>query len=235
MKDKVVAIVPAAGLGRRFCDGTNKSFKTLMGKPLLVWALETLETVDEITEIIPVLKEEDMEKGVEVFEEFGLSKIKRIAPGGKERQDSVYNGLKQVDDSTSIVVIHDGVRPLVGKNFILESIRQLKDCDGVIPGVPPKDTIKEVKDSIVKRTLKRDSLWAVQTPQVFFYKTLYAAYEKAMKDRFYTTDDAAIVERYGGRIKVIMGSYNNIKITTPEDLLIAEFFLSKKWKVRNGK
>lgn len=228
MKDKVVAIVPAAGLGRRFGPGTNKSFKTLMGKPLLLWALETLETIDEITEIIPVLKEEDMEKGVEIFEEFGLSKIKRIAPGGKERQDSVYNGLKQVDDNTGIVVIHDGVRPLVGKNLIQESIRQLRDCDGIIPGVPPKDTIKEIKDSIVRRTLKRDSLWAVQTPQVFFYKILYAAYEKAMMDGFYTTDDAAIVERYGGRIKVIMGSYNNIKITTPEDLLIAEFLLSKK-------
>lgn len=235
MKDKVVAIVPAAGLGRRFGPGTNKSFKTLMGKPLLLWALETLETVDEITEIIPVLREEDMEKGVELFEKSGLSKIKRIAPGGKERQDSVYNGLKQVDDNTGIVVIHDGVRPMVGKNLIRESIRQLRDCDGVIPGVPLKDTIKELKDSIVRRTLKRDSLWAVQTPQVFFYKILYATYEKAMMDGFYTTDDAAIVERYGGRVKVIMGSYNNIKITTPEDLLIAEFLLSKKWKVRNGK
>ena len=241
-KEKVVAIVPAAGLGKRFGPGTNKSFQTLRGKPIIVWSLEKLEAAVEIIEIIPVLKMEDMEQGLEVLEKYGISKVKRIAPGGKERQDSVYNGLKLIEDKNYVVLIHDGVRPLIEKELIERMIKELQSVtppvsggreavtrgfDGVVPGVPLKDTIKEAEDGIVKKTLKRDALWAVQTPQVFFYKNMLAAYEKAMKEGFYFTDDAALVERYGGKIKVVMGSYRNIKITTPEDLAIAEFLLGR--------
>ncbi|MEW6215118.1 MAG: 2-C-methyl-D-erythritol 4-phosphate cytidylyltransferase, partial [Nitrospirota bacterium] len=125
MKSKVIAIVPAAGLGKRFGPGTNKPFQNLRGKPLIVWSLETLEAVDEIAEIIPVFKEEDMMIGVEVIEEYNLSKIKRIASGGKERQDSVYNGLRLVDEKDCIVLIHDGVRPLIEKPLIEEAIKEL--------------------------------------------------------------------------------------------------------------
>lgn len=228
MKEKVIAIVPAAGLGKRFGHGTNKPFQPLMDKPLVVWVLEAFEAVDEISEVIQVLKETDMEQGVEIIERYGLSKVKKIAPGGRERQDSVSHGLKLIDDRSSIVLIHDGVRPLIEKSLIEESIRQLKDFDGVVTGVQPKDTIKETEDGIIKRTLKRDSLWSIQTPQVFRYSILSTAYEKAMKDGFYSTDDSAIVEKYGGRVKVIMGSYTNIKITTPEDLDIAELLLRKR-------
>jgi 2-C-methyl-D-erythritol 4-phosphate cytidylyltransferase len=242
-KEKVVAIVPAAGLGKRFGPGTNKSFQTLGGKPIVVWSLEKLEAAVEVIEIIPVLKMEDMEEGLEVLEKYGISKVKRIAPGGKERQDSVYNGLKLIEDKNYIVLIHDGVRPLIEKELIEKTIKELqfattpvsrgseavpKGFDGVVLGVPLKDTIKEAEDGIVKKTLKRDALWAVQTPQVFFYKNILAAYEKAMKEGVYFTDDAALVERYGGKIKVVMGSYRNIKITTPEDLAIAEFLL---WRI----
>lgn len=244
MKNKVIAIVPAAGLGKRFGSGANKPFQTLMGKPIVVWSLETLDAVDEIAEIIPVLKEENMEIGIEVFEEYNLSKIRRIAPGGRKRQDSIFNGLKVVEDNDCIVLIHDGVRPLIEKAMIEETIKELLNppapplekggaggldgFDGVILGVPPKDTIKEAENGIIKKTLKRDSLWAIQTPQVFPYEKIFAAYEKAMKEGFYATDDAALIERYGGKIKVIMGSYRNIKITTPEDLDIAEFLLSRR-------
>jgi 2-C-methyl-D-erythritol 4-phosphate cytidylyltransferase len=226
---KVIAIVPAAGLGRRFGSGTNKPFQTLGEKPLIVWSLKALEAVEEICEIIPVLKSEDMELVQRLLEEEGFSKIKRIAAGGKERQDSVYNGLKHIEDKNSIVLIHDGVRPLISTYLVEELIKQMseavrnkEECDGIIPGVPVKDTIKETEDGFVKKTLKRGSLWAVQTPQVFPCKTILNAYDKAERERYYATDDAALIERYGGKIKIVMGSYANMKITTPEDLVVAE-------------
>ncbi len=243
MNYKVTAIVPAAGLGRRFGSDTNKPFQTLGGKPLVVWSLETLESVEEIEEIIPVLKKGDREKGVAVFKEYNLSKVKKIAPGGKERQDSVYNGLKLVEDKTGIVLIHDGARPFIDKDLIEKAIKELliphspplakggkeglNDYDGIILGVPVKDTIKEAEGEIIKKTLKRDSLWAIQTPQVFHYRTIFSVYERAIKEGFYSTDDAALIEKYGGKIRVIMGSYRNMKITTPEDLATAEYLLSR--------
>ncbi len=227
---KATAVIPAAGLGKRFGDGPSKQYVMLCGKPLLVWALETLEASPEIIEIIPVLKEGDMESGIRMLEEYGISKVRRIAPGGKERQDSVFHGLKIVDDKNGVVLVHDGVRPLIESSLVADAIAQLKDCDGVVVGVPVKDTIKEVEDGEVRHTLRRDTLWSVQTPQVFHYEALYKAYERAAKDSFYSTDDSALIERYGGRIKMVMGSYKNIKITTTEDLRIAELFLEMREK-----
>jgi len=232
----VVAVVPGAGIGKRFGSGTNKPFHDLSGKPLIIWALEVLESVEAVKEIIPVLKTEDMNMGSAIFEQFGISKIKKIAPGGKERQDSVYNGLKRIKDKNCIVLIHDGVRPMVEKSLIENLIGHMSEImsnkgyyEGIIPGVPLKDTIKESgRKMMVKRTLKREALWAIQTPQVFPYENIMGAYTKAMKERLYSTDDAALVERYNGRMKIMMGSYTNIKITTPEDLALAEFFLSRK-------
>lgn len=234
--------MPAAGSGKRFGPGTNKPFQYLGGKPLLIWPLQTLEAVPEIAEIVPVLKIEYMEAAQKMFEDYGISKIKRIAPGGKERQDSVYNGLRLLEDENCIVLIHDGVRPLIEKDtvekaieeFIISSLvpssnaekRQSGNFDGVIIGVPVKDTIKEAQNGMILRTLNRKSLWAVQTPQIFLYKKIMAAYDRAKKEEFYATDDAALMERYGGKIKVIVGLYGNIKITTPEDLLLAEALLS---------
>jgi 2-C-methyl-D-erythritol 4-phosphate cytidylyltransferase len=246
-KDHVVAIVPAAGLGKRFGPGKNKSLQTLGGKPVVIWSLEALESVLEIVEIIPVLKAEDMEQGQQLFEKYNLSKIKRIAAGGKERQDSVYNGLKLIDDDSCFVLIHDGVRPLIEKELIENAINALinpsspplvkgdkggfNGFDGVILGVPLKDTIKEAGDGIIKKTLRRDSLWAIQTPQVFLYRKLLAAYDQAMKEGLYSTDDSALVEHNGGKIKVVLGSYRNIKVTTPEDLDIAEFLIKKTARI----
>ena len=237
MSHKVIAIVPSAGLGRRFGSDANKPFQILGGKPLVVWALEALESVDAIEEIIPVLRKEDVERGIEVFRSYNISKTKRVAAGGKERQDSVYNGLKLIGDKNCIVLIHDGVRPFIEKDLIEKVIKELlkggkgglKSFDGVVLGVPVKDTIKEAGSGIIRRTIKRDSLWAIQTPQVFPYKKISAAYKKSIKEGFYSTDDAALMERYGGKIKVIMGSYSNIKITTPDDLIFAEYLISKNY------
>jgi len=225
MKDTMIAIVPAAGFGTRFGVGTNKPFHPLLGKPLIVWSLELLETIDEVKEVIPVLKEQDMDRGIEVFEKYGLSKIRRIAPGGKERQDSVYHGLTLLKGKADKVLIHDGARPLIDGGTVRTTVKSITGFDGVVVGVPVKDTIKEVQDDIVKRTLRRDTLWAIQTPQLFLYSTLMKAYEKAFEEGFYSTDDSALVERNGGKVRVVMGSYANIKVTTPEDVPMAELLL----------
>jgi 2-C-methyl-D-erythritol 4-phosphate cytidylyltransferase len=228
MKDRIVAIVPSAGIGRRFGEKTRKTFVTLGGKPLLLWAVEALNAAPEVSEIIPVIKEEDMEYAIDLFEKNGIPKVKRIAPGGKERQDSVYHGLNLIDDRKCIVLVHDGARPLIEPSFISVAAGQMKDCDGVVVGVPVKDTIKEASGGEVKLTLDRNRLWAVQTPQLFRCKTIMEAYSRAMEESFYSTDDSALVEKYGGRVRIVMGSYMNIKVTTPEDLRIAELFLSMK-------
>lgn len=197
-------------------------------KPVLIWALETLEKMSEISEIIPVLKETDMQAGTELFKHYKITKVKRIVPGGKERQDSVFNGLHFIKDEGSIVLIHDGARPFLEPKTARRALKALSGYDGVVIGVPPKDTIKEVEGALIRKTLNRDTLIAIQTPQIFFYQPLLAAYERAMKESFYATDDAALVEKNGGRIRVIIGEYTNIKITTPEDLVIAEAFLKMR-------
>jgi 2-C-methyl-D-erythritol 4-phosphate cytidylyltransferase len=145
------------------------------------------------------------------------------------------------------VLIHDGVRPLIEADLIRKSMSELKDCEGVVVGVPVKDTIKEVHGSslmahgkeevVVKNTLNRNVLWAIQTPQVFPFEKIKDAYARAAADRYYATDDAALIERYGGKVKIIMGSYRNIKITTPEDIDIAEALLkaSSKSEILNPK
>jgi 2-C-methyl-D-erythritol 4-phosphate cytidylyltransferase len=225
VKEGIIAIVPSAGVGKRFGDGTNKPFELLGGKPLMLWAIETLGSLPEITEIIPVVKEDNMESAAELFELYNVRKVKRIAPGGRERQDSVYHGINLVEDKRSVVLVHDGARPLIEPHVVRYALKELKDCDGVVVGVPVKDTIKEVRDGIIRKTLQRDVLWAVQTPQIFRYGTILQAYERAAGDSFSSTDDSSLVEQYGGKVKMVMGSYTNIKITTPGDLLIAEQFL----------
>ncbi len=228
MKDRIIAVVPSAGIGKRFGEKTRKTFVTLGGRPLLLWAIEALNAAPEVREIIPVIKEEDMEYALDLFEQHRMPKIKRIAPGGKERQDSVYHGLSLIEDRKCVVLVHDGVRPLLEPSVISAAARQLKGCDGVVVGVPVKDTIKEAVEGEVRQTLARELLWAVQTPQIFPCETILDAYGRAMKESFYSTDDSALVEKYGGRIRVVMGSYTNIKVTTPEDLKIAELFLGMR-------
>jgi|Deesub1362B_J571_1020462.scaffolds.fasta_scaffold00175_26 2-C-methyl-D-erythritol 4-phosphate cytidylyltransferase len=219
----VVAVVPAAGKGKRF--GREKTFISLKGEPLLYWSLLALQNVDEVVEIIPVVDEAWLEKTRELVEDKGFTKVKKIAPGGAERQESVYNGLKLIEKQDCLVLIHDGARPLVSVELIKRVIYALdREVDGVVPAVAVKDTIKEVKDRIVLRTLRREDLRSIQTPQVFFYNTLINAYGKYSEEFF--TDDATVVEKNGGRIKTVPGDYRNIKITTAEDLIIAEALLN---------
>ncbi|MBN2654367.1 MAG: 2-C-methyl-D-erythritol 4-phosphate cytidylyltransferase [Nitrospirae bacterium] len=225
---RIVAIVPAAGLGRRF-GNDRKPFIYLGGRPLLIWALDALQNASEIDEIIPVVREEELLSCAEMVDEYKITKARMIVPGGRERQDSVYNALKSINSDADVVVVHDGVRPFAGAELISKCIAALDGVDGVVPTVMPKDTIKIIdqKNSLVSSTLDRSLLRAVQTPQVFRADVIIKAYEAAAEKNFYATDDAALVEHIGCKVKVVDGLYTNIKVTTPEDINIAEFLLSR--------
>ena len=227
---KVTVLVPAAGSGTRMGKGARKQFLLLDGMPILAHTLKRFEEVPGISEIIPIVPEDEMEHCLDKCVDCqGLRKVKRVVPGGPHRQDSVYNGLKAVEPGTDFVMVHDGVRPFVTAELIHCLMEAVKGCDGAILAVPAKDTLKEVtKDRMVKRTLDRGLCFMVQTPQVFSYKALRAAFEKAYAEGYYGTDEASLVERGGGRVKVVTGSYINIKITTPEDMILAEALLRKE-------
>ena len=224
---KVTVLIPAAGMGKRMGKAVAKQFLPLGDKPMLAHTLLVFQRASEIDEIIPILSEEDMETCLcDIIEQYHITKVKTLVVGGKERQDSVLNGLQKLGKDASIVMVHDGVRPFVTNEMIRESVDCAKKGKCVVIGVPIKDTIKEVDDKkIVRITLERNRLWAIQTPQTFPVKLLKRAYEESYKSNTYGTDDATLVERVGGKVHVIMGSYDNIKITTPEDLILAEEIL----------
>jgi 2-C-methyl-D-erythritol 4-phosphate cytidylyltransferase len=235
MDTKIIAIVPSAGLGKRFDPSRRKTFVSINGVPLLIYTLKRLQSEALIAEIIPVIRQDDTDRFKEMVKEYHLDKIKRVAPGGPERQDSIYNALRLIEAEgiayykNSYVLIHDGVRPYIPEGMIDKLVDEIKDVDGVIPGVPVKDTIKEIDGGgMVVSTLNREKVRAVQTPQFFSFRALKKAYDKAYEDGLYATDDAALVERTGGRVKIILGSPFNIKVTTPEDLKMVEYLLNKE-------
>jgi 2-C-methyl-D-erythritol 4-phosphate cytidylyltransferase len=226
---KAVAVVPAAGVGKRFATRGNKPLVELLGKPLLVWTLEALERHPDIIEIVPVIKVEDRKAAEAVIEHAGLTKVSVIAEGGPERQNSVLNGLRSISGNAALVLVHDAARPLITEDITSRVIEGIEGFDGAIAAVPPKDTIKEESaNGNVARTLDRSRLWSVQTPQGFYRDILLKAHEHAARENYYATDDAALVERMKGRINIVMGSYENIKVTTPEDLDVAGLILKRR-------
>lgn len=226
---KVTAIIAAAGGGKRIGGQKNKQFIEIAGKPILCYTLDKFESCDLVDEIILVLPKEDLDYGArEIVDRFGFTKIRKIVAGGKERQDSVYCGLKAITDKPEIVVIHDGVRPFLKSSKIEESIAICRRFGAVILAIPAKHTIKEGKNGYVIKTLERDKLWEVQTPQTFKYEIIFEAYQQAFADGFYATDDSALVERLGYRIKILLGEWENIKITSPEDLELAEMLVRRE-------
>jgi len=234
---KVTVLIAAAGMGKRMGRAVAKQFLPLGDKPMLAHTLLAFQRVSDIDEIIPILSKEDMETCLrDIIEPYHLTKVKTLVVGGKERQDSVANGLHKLEKDASVVLIHDGVRPFVTSEMIRETVDHAKKGENVAVGVPIKDTIKEVNgQGMVRHTLERGRLWAIQTPQAFPVKTLKRAYEEAAKQRLYGTDDATLVERMGGTVRVIMGSYENIKITTPEDLLLAEEILKRQYDANRNR
>ena len=223
----VTVIVPAAGSGSRMGTRVKKQFLLLNGLPVLAHTLRSLEEMPEVREIIPVVPEAEMEECLEMcVDSQGLKKVRRVVPGGRERQDSVRNGLMAMEPPGGWVMVHDGVRPFVTREMVSALIIALDGCDGAVIAVPAKDTLKEVgPDRLVRKTLDRRLLWHIQTPQAFPYRVIADAFRKAYADGFYGTDEASLVERYGGSVKVVAGSYANIKITTPEDMILATAIL----------
>jgi len=207
----------------------NKQFIKLNNKEIIAYTIEKFYKHYNIQDIVVVIKKEEVEFfNKEIIEKYKFENIK-IAFGGNERQDSVYNGLKSLDSKCDIVLIHDGARPFVSEETVNKSIQEAKNYKAIVVGVPVKDTIKVVNDNNdIVDTPDRSKLWAVQTPQTFDYNILLKSYEDAFKYDFYGTDDAMLVERIGYKVKMIEGSYNNIKITTQEDLNIGAQILKSK-------
>jgi 2-C-methyl-D-erythritol 4-phosphate cytidylyltransferase len=215
-------IVAAAGVGKRMGLDYPKQFLEIDGKPIFIKTLEVIEKSEIVEGIVVVTNKEYISKVKELCKNFGITKLKEVVAGGKERQDSIYNALLQIPKNT-IVGVQDGVRPFIEERYIYDSYNKLmseSQLDGIVIGVPVKDTIKIIdKNRKILETPNRATLFAAQTPQIFRSEILRTAYEMAKEEDFLGTDDSSLVERLGGNIEFIVGSYENIKITTPEDLL----------------
>jgi len=216
-------IIAAAGQSKRL--GHNKVLMDLGGKIVLLYSLEQFIKIPSLSQVVIVVRAQDEIEVRDILknQEYDASTI-QIVVGGKERQDSVYAGLKALK-SCNIVAIHDGARPFINYELIDKLIGEAIQDGAVIPASPVKETIKVVKEGYVESTLPREFLWSVQTPQVFKYELIIEAYEKAYNDNFYGTDDASLVERLGYKVKITPGEYTNVKITTREDLEIAQRYL----------
>ncbi|GHI00521.1 2-C-methyl-D-erythritol 4-phosphate cytidylyltransferase [Neobacillus kokaensis] len=220
-------IIPAAGQGKRMGAGKNKLLLELDGIPVLVHTLQVFEADDACTGIILAIHPQDEAEFNALINMHHLCKVKGLVPGGKERQHSIYNALKTVSND-GIILVHDAARPFILKKHIHVLTEAAAKTGAAIMGVPAKDTMKKVENGVVEATVERSSLWAVQTPQAFRVSLLVEAYEKAERDHFLGTDDASLIERLGHPVTMIEGDYDNIKLTTPEDLFFAEAILKKR-------
>lgn len=221
-------IIVAAGSGKRMKLDFNKQYIKLREKEVIAHTIEVFyknPNVDEI--VVCIKKEEEKFFKKQIIDKYQFKNIK-LAYGGAERQDSIHNGLQKVSKDCNIVLIHDGARPFIDNNIINESIEAAKEKCAVVVGVPVRDTIKVVSQGTIENTPNRSTLWAAQTPQTFEYKLIMKAYEEAYKSNYYGTDDSMLVENIGKSVTMIMGSYENIKITTPEDIDYAEHILNIK-------
>lgn len=221
---EVAAVIVAAGGSRRM-GGVDKIFAQVAGKPLLAHTIDAFETSASVDRMVVVLGQDMMEAGRRLVEHEGWRKVGGLCIGGAYRQDSVRNGLEMLSEC-ELVAIHDGARPCVTPDLIEAGIREAREWGAAVPVLPVNDTIKVVSPELfVERTPVRDSLWAAQTPQVFRFDIIMEAYRKAPG---YATDDAALVEMMGLRVKAYLGSDANIKVTTPQDLLLAEALLRSR-------
>lgn len=226
-KQKYTAIVLAAGSGKRMNSKVHKQYLIIQDRPVLYYSLKAFEdsAVDEIVLVVGKGEEKFCRK--EIVDKYGISKVKAIIEGGKERYHSVFEGLKQTSDA-DYVLIHDGARPFVNQDIIRRCMQEVQKYQACVVGMPVKDTIKIAdEEGYAKQTPDRKNVWMIQTPQTFSYALIYEAYEEMLKtEDAAITDDAMVLERTKGKkSKLIEGSYRNIKITTPEDLLIANVYL----------
>lgn len=215
----VTAIIVAAGKSERMGAATDKAFLSVMNKPVVAWSLLAFERCTEIDRIVLVVRKDQVQAGTALGRMFGISKLVKVVPGGNKRQDSVQAGLKVCDVDTRYVVVHDGARPCVRPEVISEVVKLVKRVPAVTVGHPVVDTIKTVaKGAVVKETLEREKLWAVQTPQAFQFRVLRDAYAKLGSHE--VTDDCQAVERLDVPVKIYETLAPNCKVTTPEDLAV---------------
>lgn len=224
----VSVIIPAAGFGERMGATISKQFLLLDGKPILVHTVERFHQCKAVDEIIIATQKKSFSMIEEIQKKYSFSKLRPPIEGGERRQDSIYNALKVIDPRTEIIAVHDAVRPFVHLKEILQSIETATYYGASIVAVRAKDTMKKAAtDGRVEETLNRSSLWSVQTPQTFQRKILFEAYDNAMKEKITATDDSFLVEKIGISPIIVEGSYENIKITTPDDLMLAELLLKR--------
>jgi 2-C-methyl-D-erythritol 4-phosphate cytidylyltransferase len=228
---KICAIVPAAGSGARMGSVEPKQFLRLGGKPILAHTLSALSNLPLLSSIFLVVPEGYISAAGEIVSTWSRERRSGapeifIVAGGAERRDSVYNGLMKLPAECDWVMIHDGVRPFASPGLIEAAWAGARVTGACIVAVPSTDTVKRVQDGLVRETLSRDEIWLVQTPQVFRKQLIVAAYEKAIEAGWTGTDDASFVERLGGSVSIALGERSNIKVTTPEDLQWAQWFLS---------
>ncbi len=203
-------------------EGVDKTFASILGVPLVAHTLDRFESFPQVDQIVLVLAEESVNRGRELVQQRGYRKVAHVCAGGQRRQDSVRNGLESLSPC-DWVLVHDGARPCLDEAMLQRGLDAAADCGSAVAGVPVKDTIKIVSpDGMVNETPDRSLLWAAQTPQVFRYDLLLEAHRTCTAD---VTDDAAMVEALGHTVRMFQGSFQNLKVTTAEDLLIAEVFL----------
>lgn len=219
-------VIPAAGQGKRMNVGKNKQFIELEQAPIIIHTLKVFEEHSNCSGIILVINEQERDVFQKLFDDYHINKIKSIVAGGSERQFSVYNGLQAVDDE-GIVLVHDGARPFISHNKIEDLVHKAQETGAATLAVPVKDTIKRVENGVVVETVERSTLWSVQTPQAFIPSLVIDAHHQANKDNYLGTDDASLIERTGKPVSIVLGDYTNIKLTTPEDLLIAKAIMGK--------
>ena len=225
-QQKVGVVIVAAGSSRRM-GGVNKVLALLGGKPVLARVIDVFQKCNPVDQIVVVLGEQNLERCRQLVAEQGWSKVTDVCAGGRWRQDSVVAGLSQLSHCYW-VIIHDGARPLLTEDLICRGLTEVKETGAAAAAVPVTDTIKMTGDDrLVQQTPPRHNLWAVQTPQVFRFDIIAEAYRQAKQE---VTDDATLVEQLGYRVKLYMGSYDNIKITTPDDLVLAEVLWQKHGK-----
>ncbi|MEN8904931.1 MAG: 2-C-methyl-D-erythritol 4-phosphate cytidylyltransferase [Clostridiales bacterium] len=233
--EKTSVIIVAAGKGKRMNSNINKQFIDILNKPLIVRTIERFYNLNFIEEIIVVINKNEIEYFKEnILNKYNLKKIKKIVSGGKERQESVYNGILSVSDNSKIVMIHDGARPFIEEKIIQKAINETEKYGATIVAIPVKDTIKSINtEKYVETTLKRSKLYAIQTPQTFYKDIITKAHKEALKSNFLGTDDSMLVENIGIKVKIVEGEIFNIKVTTKEDLIISEAIINSSLKNKN--
>ena len=227
---KKIAIIAAAGSGERLRHSNSKMLVPISGKPLLSYTLEKFEESKKIDEIVLVVRAQDLGKiKQEILKKNDYRKIKNVITGGLTRQESVYFGLMAIKEEDGVVCIHDGARPLIQKWMIDKPIEMVKNYDGVILAIPAVNTIKRVilEEMSVESTVDRSKFWMAQTPQVFGLRKIKEYYKRAKRDKIKVTDDSAILEYYGGKVGILRGSEENIKVTSRTDLLLTEILLNR--------